>query len=98
MIPTPAVWAAVGLFAWSLLATAVGTKAAPPPAVVVVLVLGIALAAARNRRMRTTGRLLFVLLAVVFATASIVAGLGWVTVLGFAFSAVTGLLAIFELL
>jgi ABC-type Fe3+ transport system permease subunit len=98
LTPTPAVWAAVGLFAWSLLATAIGTKAAPPPSVVVVLVLGIALAAARNRRMRTTGRLLLILLAVVFATASIVAGLGWITSLGVAFSAATGLLAIFELL
>ena len=98
MSPTPAVWTAVGLFAWSLLATAVGTKAAPPPSVVVVLVLGIALAAARNRRMRTTGRLLLILLAVVFATASIVAGLGWVTALGVALAAATGLLAIFELL
>ena len=98
MSPTPAVWAAVGLFAWSLVATAVGTKAAPPPSVVVVLVLGIALAAARNRRMRTTGRLLLILLAVVFATASIVAGLGWVTALGVALSVATGLLAIFELL
>jgi hypothetical protein len=98
LTPTPAVWAAVGLFAWSLVATAVGTKAEPPPSVVVVLVLGIALAAARNRRMRTTGRLLLVLLAVVFATASIVAGLGWVTGLGLALSAATGLLALFELL
>jgi hypothetical protein len=98
LIPSPAVWTAVGLFAWSLLATAVGTKAAPPPSVLVVLVLGIALAAARNRRMRTTGRLLLILLAIVFATASIVAGLGWVTALGLALSAATGLLAIFELL
>ena len=98
MIPTPAVWAAVGLFAWSLVASVVGTKAAPPPAVVVVVVLAIALAAARNRRMRTTGRLLLVLLAVVFATASLVAGLGVMTAIGFALSAVTGLLAIFELL
>jgi hypothetical protein len=98
LIPTPAIWAALGLFGWSLLATADGTKAAPPPAVVVVLVLGIALAAARNRRMRTTGRLLLILLAVVFATASIVAGLGWVTGLGLVLSAATGLLATFELL
>ncbi|HKG09981.1 MAG TPA: hypothetical protein VKB07_05365 [Gaiellaceae bacterium] len=98
MTPTAAVWAAVGLFAWSLVATAVGTKAAPPPSVVVVLVLGIGLAAARNRRMRTTGRLLLVLLAVVFATASLVAGLGWLTAVGVALSAATGLLAIFELL
>jgi ABC-type Fe3+ transport system permease subunit len=98
LIPTTAVWAAIGLFAWSLLATVVGTKAAPPPSVVVVLVLGIGLAAARNRRMRTTGRLLLILLAVVFATASIVAGLGWITVLGIALSVTTGLLAIFELL
>jgi hypothetical protein len=98
LTPSPAVWAGVGLFAWSLVATAVGTKAAPPPAVVVVVVLAIALAAARNRRMRTTGRLLLVLLAVVFATASIVAGLGLVTAIGLALSAATGLLAIFELL
>ncbi|MGZ8795664.1 MAG: hypothetical protein ACXW0F_13630, partial [Gaiellaceae bacterium] len=61
MSPSPSVWAAAGLFAWSLLATADGTEAAPPPSVLVVLVLGIALAAASNRRMRTTGRLLFVL-------------------------------------
>ena len=98
MTPTPSVWAAAGLFAWSLVATAVGTKAAPPPAVVAVVVLGIALASARNHRMRTTGRLLLVLLAVVFATASIVAGLGWLTAIGLALSAATGLLAIFELL
>jgi hypothetical protein len=98
LTPSPAVWAAVGLFAWSLLATFEGTDAAPPPSVVVVLVLGIALAAARNRRMRTTGRLLLILLGVVFATAAIVAGLGWVTVLGLVLSAATGLLALFELL
>jgi hypothetical protein len=97
LTPTPAVWAAVGLFAWSLVAAVDGTKAAPPPAVVVVLVLGIALAAATNRRMRTTGRLLLILLAVVFATASVVAGLGWVTAVGFVLSAATGLLALFEL-
>jgi hypothetical protein len=96
--PTPAVWAAVGLFAWSLVAAAVDTKAAPPPSVVVVVVLAIALAAARNHRMRTTGRLLLVLLAVVFATASIVAGVEWVTAIGLALSVATGLLAIFELL
>jgi hypothetical protein len=96
--PTPAVWAAVGLFAWSLVAAAVGAEAAPPPAVVAVVVLAIALAAARNHRMRTTGRLLLVLLAVVFATASIVAGVEWVTAIGLALSAATGLLAIFELL
>ena len=52
----------------------------------------------RNRRMRTTGRLLLILLAVVFATASVVAGLGWVTAVGLALSAATGLLALFELL
>ena len=98
MTPSPAVWAAVGLFAWSLVASLEGTKAAPPSSVLVVLVLGIALAAAGNRRMRTTGRLLLVLLAVVFATAAVVAGLGWVTGIGFALSAALGLLALFELL
>jgi hypothetical protein len=98
LTPSPTVWAAVALFVWSLAATAVGTKAAPPPAVVVVLVLGIALAAAGNRRMRTTGRLLLILLGVVFATASITTGLGWVTAVGLALSAATGLLALFELL
>jgi len=97
LIPTPAVWSAVGLFAWSLAATVDGTGAAPPPSVVVVLVLGIALAAAANRRMRTTGRLLLILLAVVFSTAALVEGLGWVTAVGLALSAATGLLALFEL-
>jgi len=77
---------------WRLVAFSGGST------LVVLLVLGIALAAARNRRMRTTGRLLLVLLAVVFATASLVAGLGWLTALGVALSAATGLLAIFELL
>jgi hypothetical protein len=48
--------------------------------------------------MRTTGRLLLILLAVVFATASIVAGLGWLTAIGLVLSAATGLLALFELL
>ena len=98
MTPTPTVWAAVGLFVWSLVAIADGTDAAPPPSVLVVLVLGIALAAARNRRMQTTGRLLLVLLAVVFATAAIVAGLELVTGIGLAMSAATGLLALFELI
>lgn len=97
MSPTPAVWAATGLFAWSLLAIADGTEAAPPPSVLVVLVLGIALAAAGNRRMRTTGRLLLALLAVVFATAALGPALGWVTILGLALSAAVGLLAILEL-
>jgi hypothetical protein len=92
------VWSAVGLFAWSLVATVDGTGAAPPPSVVVVLVLGIALAAAGNRRMRTTGRLLLTLLAVVFSTAALVEGVGWLTGIGLALSVATGLLAIFELL
>jgi hypothetical protein len=95
--PTPAVWAAAGLFAWSLLAIADGTEAAPPPSVLVVLVLGIALAAAHNPRMRTTGRLLLALLAVVFATAALGADGSAVTVAGIVLSAVVGLLAIFEL-
>jgi hypothetical protein len=98
LTPTPTIWAAVALFAWSLVAIADGTDAAPPPSVLVVLVLGIALAAARNPRMRTTGRLLLVLLAVVFATASIVEGLDVVTGVGLAVSAATGLLALFELI
>jgi hypothetical protein len=98
LTPSPAVWAAVGLFAWSLVAAADGSEAAPPPSVVVVLVLGIALAAARTPRMRTTGRLLLVLLAVVFATAAITAGLDLVTGIGLAASATTGLLALLELI
>ena len=97
LTPTPAVWAAVGLFAWSLTAAAVGTEAAPPPAVVVVLVLGIALAAAANRRMRTTGRLLLVLLAIVFTTACVVAGASVLTVVGIALCAAVALLAVAEL-
>jgi hypothetical protein len=97
LTPTPAVWAAVGLFAWSLLASADGTEAAPPASVLVVLVLGIALASAHNPRMRTTGRLLLVLLAVVFATAALGAPSSWVTILGLALSAALGLMAIFEL-
>jgi hypothetical protein len=97
LTPSPAVWAAVGLFAWSLLAAAVGTEAAPPPSVVVVVVLAIALAAASNRRMRTTGRLLLILLAVVFATAAIAAGLSWTTVLALAIAGATGVLALVEL-
>jgi hypothetical protein len=96
--PTPAFWAAVALFAWSLVAIADGTDAAPPPSVLVVLVLGIALAAASNPRMKTTGRLLLVLLAVVFATAAIVAGLDVLTGVGLAVSAATGLLALYELI
>lgn len=98
MSPTPTVWAAVLLFGWSLLAIADGTKAAPPPSVLVVLVVGIALAAAHNPRMRTTGRLLLVLLAVVFATAAITAGLDVLTAAGLAASAATGLLALIELI
>lgn len=90
-------WAAVGLFAWSLLASFEGTEAAPPPSVLVVLVLGIALAAAANRRMRTTGRLLLILLAVIFATAALGADSSWVTILGLALSVAVGLLALFEL-
>ncbi len=62
-----------------------------------MLVLGIALAAASNRRMRTTGRLLFVLLAVVFGTAVLGAGWSWVTILGLALSVALGVLAVLEL-
>lgn len=62
-----------------------------------MLVLGIALAAAHNRRMQTTGRLLLVLLAVVFATAALGPALGWVTILGLALSTAVGVLAIVEL-
>jgi hypothetical protein len=98
LTPSPAVWAAVGLFAWALVAAAVGTEAAPPPSVLVVIVLAIALAAAPNRRMRTTGRLLLILLSVVFATAAITAGLGVLTAVGLAVSAATGLIALVELL
>ncbi len=97
MTPTPAVWAAVVLFAWSVLAIADGTEAAPPLGVLVVLVLGIALTAAHNPRMRTTGRLLLILLAVVYAAAAVGAGLTVLNVAGLLASAATGLLAIAEL-
>ena len=98
MTPSPAVWAAVGLFAWAVAAAAVGAEAAPPPGVLVVVVLAIALAAAANRRMRSTGRLLLILLSVVFATAALVAGLSWVTAVDLVLSVTTGLLALFELI
>jgi hypothetical protein len=94
---TPAAWAAVVLFAWSVLAIADGTEAAPPPSVLVVLALAIALAAARNPRMRTTGRLLLILLAAVYVTAALGAGLTALDVAGLLVSAATGLLAIAEL-
>jgi hypothetical protein len=95
--PTPAVWAALALLGWSLLAIADGTDAAPPPSVAVVLALGIALAAARNRRMRTTGRLLLAFLAVLFVTAALGEPLSALTAAGLALGVATGLLAVAEL-
>ena len=97
MTPSPAVWAAVGLFFWSLVAAVNGSDAAPPPSVLVVLVLGIALASARNRRMRTTGRLLLAFLAVIFVSAALVAETDVLAVIGIALSAAAGLLAVVEL-
>jgi hypothetical protein len=91
------VWAALALFAWSLLAIADGTDAAPPPSVAVVLAFGILLASATNRRMQTTGRLLLAFLAVLFATAVLVEPLTALTVAGLALSAATGVLAVVEL-
>ena len=97
MTPTPAVWAAVGLFAWSLLAIAVDAEEAPPVSVLVVLVLGIGLSAASNRRMRTTGRLLLAFLAVIYATAELGAARTLVPLAGVALAAVVAVLAIVEL-
>lgn len=94
---TPAVWAAIGLLAWSLVAIPDGTEAAPPPSVLVVVVLAIALACAYNRRMRTTGRLLLVLLAIVYATATLGEERTALTVVGLALSIATGVLSIVEL-
>ncbi len=91
------VWAGLTLAVWSLVALADGTAAAPPPSVLVVLALGIALAAARNRRMRTTGRLLLAFLAVIFASAALGAERSAVALTGFGLSAVLGALAVFEL-
>ena len=94
---TPAIWAALGLLAWSLLAIARDSEAAPPPSVLVVLALGIGLSAARNRRMRTTGRLLLAFLAVVFATAALGADRTALPFVGLVLSAAVALLAIVEL-
>ena len=94
---TPAVWAAIGLLAWSLVAIADGTEAAPPPSVLVVVVLAIALTSAHNRRMRTTGRLLLAFLAIVFVTAELGEDLTLLTLVGLTLSVATGVLAIFEL-
>jgi hypothetical protein len=94
---TPAIWAAVGLLAWSLLAIAGDSEAAPPPSVLVVLALGIGLTAARNRRMRTTGRLLLAFLAIVFATAALGADRAVLPLVGIALSAAVAVLAIAEL-
>jgi hypothetical protein len=97
LTPSPAVWAAVGLFAWSLLAIAVDAEGAPPVSVLVVLVLGIGLSAAQNRRMRTTGRLLLAFLAVIYATAELGAERALVPLAGIALAAVVAVLAIAEL-
>ena len=95
---TPAVWAALALLVWSIVAIVADSEAAPPISVLVVVVVAVGLSAAPNRRMRTTGRLLLAFLAVVFATASITAGLDWVTAIGLVLCAATGLLAVFELI
>ena len=98
MIPaTPVLWAALALLAWSVVAIADGTEAAPPPSVLVVLVLAMALTAAPNRRMRTTGRLLLAFLAVVFVTAALGAGLDPLVIVGLVLSTATGILAIVDL-
>jgi hypothetical protein len=94
---TPAIWAALGLLAWSLLAIAEDSEAAPPPSVLVVLALGIGLTAARNRRMQTTGRLLLAFLAVVFATAALGADRTALPLAGLILSAAVVVLAIVEL-
>jgi hypothetical protein len=94
---TPAVWAAIGLLVWSVVAIAGDTEAAPPPSVLVVVVLAIGLASARNRRMRTTGRLLLAFLAVVYVTAALGEERTALTVVGLALSVATGLLSIVEL-
>jgi hypothetical protein len=94
---TPAVWAALALLVWSVVAIANGTDGAPPPSVVVVIALGAALAAARNRRMRVTGRLLLAFLAVIFVTALLGESVGAVSALGLAIAIATGLLALVEL-
>jgi lipopolysaccharide export LptBFGC system permease protein LptF len=94
---SPAVWAAIGLLAWSLVAIADGSEAAPPPSVLVVVVLAIALASANNRRMRTTGRLLLAFLAVVFVTAELGEEQTALTVAGLALSVASGVLSIAEL-
>jgi hypothetical protein len=95
---TPAVWAAFALLAWSVVAIAADAEAAPPVSVLVVLVLAVGLAVARNRRMRTTGRLLFAFLAVVYVIAELSADRAVVTLAGVAISAVVALLAVAELL
>jgi lipopolysaccharide export LptBFGC system permease protein LptF len=95
--PSPAVWAAVALFAWSLVAIAVDAEEAPPVSVLVVLALGIGLSVADNRRMRTTGRLLLAFLAVIYATAELGADRALVPLLGVALAAVVAALAIVEL-
>ena len=95
--PSPAVWAALALLAWSVVAIVVDAKAAPPPSVLVVVLLAAGLGAAHNRRMRTTGRLLLVLLAFVYVIAAIAADWDAVTIVGCVIAAVAGLLAIAEL-
>jgi hypothetical protein len=98
LIPaTPAVWAALALLMWSVVAIANGTEGAPPASVVVVVGLGAALAAARNRRMRVTGRLLLTFLAVIFVIALLSESVGPVSALGLAIAVATGLLALVEL-
>ena len=94
---TPAVWAALALLAWSVVAIAADAEAAPPPSVLVVVLLAAGLGAASNRRMRTTGRLLLALLAIVYVTAAVAADWDALTVVGCVIAAVAGLLAIAEL-
>ena len=94
---SPAVWAALALLAWSIVAILADTEAAPPVSVLVVVAIAAGLSAASNRRMRTTGRLLLVLLAFVYVTAAIAADWDVLTVIGCALSAAAGLLALVEL-
>jgi hypothetical protein len=97
IFPTPAVWAALALLGWSIVAIVADSDAAPPVSVLVVVALAGGLSAAKNRRMRTTGRLLLALLAFVYVIAAVAADWDAVTIVGCVIAAVAGLLAIGEL-
>jgi hypothetical protein len=98
LIPaTPVVWAALALLAWSIVAIAADSDAAPPVSVLLVLALGIGLSVASNRRMRTTGRLLLAFLAVIYATAELGADRAVLPLLGVVLSALVAVLAVAEL-